>query len=247
MQNESYIEAAVRRQKHGKRWISILCVLILIPLTIMFGVYFLDDKKYYFISLLMIIYTVLPFFASFERHKPQARELVILAVLIAIAVAGRTAFIMIPGFKPLVAVAVVAGVAFGAESGFMCGAMAAFISNFFMGQGPWTPWQMFAYGIVAFLAGLFCEKGWIGKDKVSLSIFGGAAVLFICSPILELCTVFTISAEVNLRQTVAVFIAGFPMDMSHAISTAVFLLLISQPMIVKLNRVKVKYGMGQEV
>ena len=69
-------------------------ILLIIPLTIFWGLTVLDDRKYYFISMLIIFYTMLPFFMVFEGRKPKARELMVIAVLVAIAVAGRWAFFM---------------------------------------------------------------------------------------------------------------------------------------------------------
>ena len=119
--------------------ISTFIILVIIPITIFYGVWKLNDRKYYFISLLIIFYTMVPFFMVFEKREPKARELIILAVMTAIAVAGRTAFYMVPQFKPVIAIIIITGVCFGAESGFMVGAMSGFVSNFFVGQGPWTP------------------------------------------------------------------------------------------------------------
>lgn len=148
------------KRKLKKRTIAAaILILGLIPLTILFGVYFLNDRKYFIISFLIICYAMIPFFLTFERRKPQARELIIIAVLIAIAVAGRAAFFMLPQFKPVIAIVVIAAICFGAETGFLVGAMTGFVSNFFFGQGPWTPWQMFCFGIIGFLAGILFQKG----------------------------------------------------------------------------------------
>ena len=111
-------------------------------------------RLYYLVALLIIVGTMIPFFAVFERRRSQARELVVLATLSALAVAGRVAFFFLPQFKPVCAIVVIAGACFGGESGFLVGAVAGFVSNFFFGQGPYTPWQMFCFGIVGFVAGL---------------------------------------------------------------------------------------------
>lgn len=70
---------------------------------------------------------MIPFFMVFEKRKPQARELIIIATLSAIAVAGRAAFFMLPNFKPVCAIVIIAGVCFGAESGFLVGAVSGFV------------------------------------------------------------------------------------------------------------------------
>ena len=129
-------------------WLTGAALLMVAPAAILYGVYGLGDRKYYLVSLLLLACAILPFFQLFERRKPQARELVTLAVLCAIAVAGRAAFYMLPQFKPVAAIVIIAGVCLGAQSGFLVGAVSAFVSNFFFGQGPNTPWQMFAFGII---------------------------------------------------------------------------------------------------
>ena len=106
------------------------------------GVRVFGDRKYTFVSILLLLEAMLPFALLFERRRPQARELVVIAVLCAIGVAGRAAFAMLPSFKPVMAVVILAGIALGCETGFLVGAVTMFVSNFFFGQGPWTPWQM---------------------------------------------------------------------------------------------------------
>lgn len=134
------VQVAPSSRKLSKRSIAAAAMILLaIPLTIYVGIYFFGDRKYYFISLLIILESMLPFALIFESRKPQARELVIIAVLCAIGVAGRVAFFMLPQFKPVVAMVIIAGVAFGGEAGFLVGAVTGFVSNMFFGQGPLTP------------------------------------------------------------------------------------------------------------
>ncbi len=128
------IQAPRSERKLTKRtlWASFL-ILLLIPLTIYIGVFLLGDRKYYFVSLLIMLETIIPFCMVFERRRPKARELIVISVLCAIAVAGRAAFFMLPQFKPVVALVIIAGVCFGGETGFLAGAVVGFISNFFFG------------------------------------------------------------------------------------------------------------------
>jgi len=218
-------------------------ILFIIPITILFGVFFLNDRKYYFISLLIVIYTIIPFVMVFENRKPQARELIIIAVLSAIAVAGRAAFYMLPQFKPVVAIVIIAGVCFGAESGFLVGAVTGFVSNFFFGQGPWTPWQMFCFGVIGFLAGIFIKTGLLKKSKLSLCIFGGLTTFFVYGGIINIGSMLMFTSQFSWKALLATYISGFWFDMVHAIATVFFLYLISQPMIEKLDRIKIKYGL----
>lgn len=106
------------------------------------------------LTLVVVLASIGIFFASYEASRPRLRDIMPTVVLAALAAAGRILFAPIPDFKPVSAIAIIAGVAFGRKSGFMVGALAALASNFFFGQGPWTPWQMYAWGLVGYGAGL---------------------------------------------------------------------------------------------
>ncbi|MCL1816279.1 MAG: ATP-binding cassette domain-containing protein [Clostridiales bacterium] len=232
------------RHKFSKRAIiAAAMVLIIIPLTIYVGRFFLGDRKYYFISLLIILETMLPFALAFERRRPQARELVVIAVLCTIAVAGRAAFFMLPQFKPVIALVIIAGVALGGEAGFLVGSLTGFISNMFFGQGPWTPWQMFAFGIIGFVAGILFHKGLLGRGRFPLAVFGGLVTLAVYGGIMNPAHVLMFQSNPTREMFLFAYLQGLPFDLVHAAATVVFLLLISQPMLEKLDRVKVKYGL----
>ena len=186
---------------------------------------------------------MLPFILIFEGRKPQARELVIISVLCAIAVAGRAIFVMLPQFKPVVALVIIAGVCFGGETGFLVGSITAFVSNIYFGQGPWTPWQMFAFGIIGFLAGVLFQKGILRRNKTELCIFGFFATLIICGGILNTATVIMSQNKITIEMLLKTIAVGFPMDLIHAASTAFFLWFALEPMCEKLERIKVKYGL----
>ena len=235
---------APKSKKINKRTImSGLICLLLIPITIYIGVVYLNDRSYYFISLAIVIYTMIPFFMSFEGRKPQAREIIVISVLAAIAVAGRAAFFMLPHFKPVVAIVIISGVCFGGEAGFLVGAVSAMVSNFFFGQGPWTPWQMFAFGIIGFIAGVLFQKGWLKTSKLPLCIFGGIATFGIYGPIMNLSSAMMWTSELSWGLVLARFATGVPVDMVHGVSTIFFLSVFSQPFIEKLERIKKKYGL----
>lgn len=233
-----------QKYKLSKRskW-AMFMIFLLIPFTIYIGTYFLGSRKYYFIGLLIILEIMLPFALIFEERKPQARELVVIAVLCAIGVAGRSIFFMLPQFKPVVALVILAGVAFGGETGFLVGAMTAFASNMFFGQGPWTPWQMFAFGIIGFLAGALFRKGWLSRNSVSLAIFGGIATFVVYGGIIDVGSYFMYQSVWNPEVFFATLLMGIPFNILHAISTVFFLGILSKPMLEKLERIKIKYGL----
>ena len=239
----SPIDSMPKRTDLTKRTLfaSVLIVLV-IPLTIFFGIYYLGDRKYYFISLLIVLETLLPFLAMFENRKAEAREIVLISVLCALGVAGRIAFFMIPEFKPLLAVVILSGLCLGGEVGFLVGAMTAFVSNFFFGQGTWTQWQMFALGIIGFLAGVLFQKGILKKTKLTISAFGFFSALVIYGGIMNPASVFMVTANPTKAMIYSAFLMGLPIDMIHAISTSFFLWFLSEPFIEKIERIKTKYG-----
>ena len=147
--------AAARRKRF---WTAALIIFILVPATIFVGVQFLGDRKYLFISVLILAYTIIPFFMVFEKRKPRARELVMIAVMSALAACGTLVCSMMIPFQAGTALVIIAGIALGPEEGFLVGALARFVCNFFLGHGPWSPWQMVCWGLLGFLAGIVFNK-----------------------------------------------------------------------------------------
>ena len=225
---------------------SLVVIFLLMPATLYLGTQ-MTGRAYYLTSTLLIIEIMLPFFFAFETRKPQARELVLLAVMCALAVAARVV-IQIPAFKPILGVIMIAGIALGAEAGFLTGAVSAFASNFFFSQGPWTPWQMMGYGIAGFLAGLlfhkrrpFPGKPWL--SKVVLAVYGFGSIVFLVGPLLDTCSVFTVGATITWKFVTTVYIAGFIPNVILGAATAITLLLLSGPLLGKLDRLITKYGL----
>lgn len=243
--NEDIVMDSVGRGFGKRTVVSIVAVLALIPATIWFGVARLGDKKYFFISLLVLLEAMLPFFVSFEDRKPKVRDIVTLAVMCALAVTGRTAFFMLPNFTPVMAIVIIAGVAFGCEGGFITGAMTMFVSNFIMGQGPWTPWQMFAMGLVGFLAGLFFAGSSVrtrNMTKLGLCIFGALICIVVYGGIMNPASVIMWQPNVNFSMIMASYVTGFPFDLAQATATVIALWLVARPFLEKLDRVRIKFG-----
>ena len=226
---------------------AITMVLLAVPLSIYYGAHYLDDRKYYFISMLILLEAMLPFALVFEHRKPRSRELIVIAVLCAIAVAGRAAFFMLPQFKPVVALVIITGVALGGEAGFLVGAMTAFVSNMFLGQGPWTPWQMFAFGSIGFLAGLCFRKGNLARSTAIICVFGFFSALLIYGGIINPANVLLFQQNPTKEMFYLAYIQGLPFDLIHAAATVIFLAIAAKPMLEKLERIKVKHGLFSSV
>lgn len=249
----------------------ILAALLLSVATVAVGS--LTGASPYLTGTLVVVYALAPFFVGFERRKPQAREIVVLATLVALAVVARVAFAAIPHFKPMAAVIMITGIAFGARTGFLVGASAALISNFLFGQGPWTPWQMLAFGVAGLVAGVVADglanRGRLARDaaggerpalghrargrggrsgltwpqRVALAVGGFLLVVCVVGPLLDTCTLFMMVSRITLATAAAIYLAGLPVNIMHGAATFLTLLLVANPLLGILNRVRVKYGL----
>lgn len=239
------VQTPAEKRRLSKRTLfATVLILICIPFTLYLGVTYFDKNQYYFISFCVLMECMLPFFLVFEGRRPKARELVIIAVLCAIGIAGRAAFFMLPQFKPVAALTIIAGIAFGGETGFLVGAMTMLISNILFSQGPWTPWQMFAMGIIGFLAGILFKKGLLRRTRISMCIFGTLAVIVIYGGIMNPVAALLGSREsLKFEILITYYLTGFPMDLIHAAATFLFLWFGAEPMLEKLDRIKMKYGL----
>ena len=237
----------IRMQAGAHSWKRTAAVLgisvISVLLTVVFGSYFLDDSKYLFISLLVMFESIVPFFVMFEKRDVQARELVLMGVLCALCVSGRALFYMLPEFKPLTALVIICAAALGGESGFMIGAVSMLVSNIMFGQGIWTPWQMLSMGLIGFLAGALFRRGIIAPSKISLAVFGFAAAYILYGGIMNPASLIMSRTPVNTETLLTVYAFGLPVDTVHALSTALFIYIGAEPIISKLERIKLKYGL----
>jgi len=216
------------------------CVpFVLMPLLVVFGGWLAGEKLYAWGILGMVLLSQALFFAGFERKTVGSRRLVIAAVMTAISVLGRIIFAPVPGFKPITAIVVITAIWLGGETGFLVGSMSALISNFFSGQGPWTPFQMFAWGMLGLIAGYLA--GPLRKSRAALCVYGafaGAAY----SLFMDVWTVLWYNGELRWDMYLSALVTAIPYTISYAASNVVFLLLLGKPLGEKLKRMKVKYG-----
>ncbi|MDR3552154.1 MAG: ECF transporter S component [Clostridia bacterium] len=201
----------------------------------------LGSGSYYLLSSVIVVLALVPFFAVFERRRPQAREIVPIAVMSGIAVAGRIAFAALPSFKPVTAIVMLTGAVFGPEAGFITGALSGLLSNFFFGQGPWTPWQMFAWGLIGLLTGLAQGAG-LFRRRIFLYI-AGALAGYLFGGITNLSYVFANGFNLTWQAVAATYASSFVFDTIHSASTVIFLLILANPLLEKLKRLKIKYGL----
>ena len=308
--DDSQLKAHRKRTK-----MSAVMIFIMIPLTLWLSVKFLDTTKYMITSLLVILYTMLPFFMIYEKRRPKAREIVLLAVMTAI-----TAFAHIVLHLAAVpigtALVIVAGISMGPEAGFLVGALSRFVCNFYQGQGPYTTWQMFCWGLLGFLAGLAfnkvtAERLTLGKEKpkisqdgtftalappvlcvaasivlayvsyllvpgedntffgwrvyafgagglvlgtilqrkclpvnsVTITVFTFVTTVILYGGIMNMSTMFyTVGFDMSFHSLRMLYVSGLPYDLTHAALASVCMFFLGNPMIKKIERIKVKYG-----
>lgn len=222
--------------------IDIVCIVIVLGLMVIS----LKFKVHYLLTgSIMVLTAMLPLFVGFENKRPGARELVVIAIMSALTIASRLIFMATPMVKPVIAFIMIAGFAFGSSTGFMVGALSALVSNFFFSQGPWTLWQMLGWGVAGIIAGLLSKAHLIdGTKRIPAAILGFVITLVIVGPILDTSSVFWMISNPTLKKVIPLYLAGVVPNLSMAISTAVTLFILSGPILKKLARVKIKYGIN---
>ena len=304
--NESHYMAAARKRLALTAVLIFLVIPALIALTV-----FLGSKRLYMpLSLLILVMIMAPFFMIFERRKPRAREVVLIAMMSALTVASHTFFHIAFPVQIGTAMVIISGISLGPEAGFLIGAMSRFVCNFYMGQGAWTPWQMFCWGLLGFLAGLafnreiskqnsignfkkmmapvLCvifselvayisflvwpgndktffgwrvylfgiiglllavifQKGKLKADNITMAVFTFVVTFVIYGGIMNFAAMCLSMNEpgslgIGVKALKALYVSGVGYDFYHALTAAICVFVIGNPMVNKLERIKIKYG-----
>lgn len=304
--NESHYMAAARKRLALTAVLIFLVIPALIALTV-----FLGSKRLYMpLSLLILVMIMAPFFMIFERRKPRAREVVLIAMMSALTVASHTFFHIAFPVQIGTAMVIISGISLGPEAGFLIGAMSRFVCNFYMGQGAWTPWQMFCWGLLGFLAGLafnreiskqnsisnfkkvmapvLCvifselvayisflvwpgndktffgwrvylfgiiglllavifQKGKLKADNITMAVFTFVVTFVIYGGIMNFAAMCLSMNEpgflgIGVKALKALYVSGVGYDFYHALTAAICVFVIGTPMVNKLERIKIKYG-----
>lgn len=222
-----------------RKRISYLMLIVLVPLVTVGGAYIFKGKRYAFVSLAVTVLSCVPFFISYEKKEQSVTRLILVGVMTALSVVGRAVFAVAPGFKPVTAIVIITAIYFGGEAGFMTGALTAVLSNFYFGQGMWTPFQMFTWGIIGLVAGIMSSS--LKNNKVKLAVYGAVTgALF--SLVMDIWDVIWYDGYLNLDRYKAMVISSMSFTVIYAVSNVIFLLLFIKPIGDKLERVKIKYG-----
>jgi uncharacterized membrane protein len=202
------------------------------------GSFIFDNRQYYFISIAIIIALLTPMFFSLE--KINTRRLVLIGALAALAAVSRVAFAPIPQFKPIAAVVIISGIGLGAQSGFTVGAIGIFASNMYFSQGPWTPWQMLALGLVGYISGLLFAKR--RANIILLSVYGFIVTAVVYGVIMDMSTAIITYDKPTIGQIAATLSLGVYFNIIHGLSSFAFILVLGGKLIKRLDRIVVKYG-----
>lgn len=222
-----------------KKRISYLIWLAAIPLAAWTGLALADERASAFAMLAVAVLALVPPFLRFEKKDHTAAEVMILAALVAFSSVSRIAFYALPGIKPVTAVVVLAGVFLGCEAGFAVGALSALASGFAFGLGSWTPFQMFAWGIVGLLAGVLAPL--FKERRMPLLLYGAlSGVLF--SLLMDVWTVLSAYGSFSFSRFFAAVVTAFPTTAGYAVSNVLFLLVLQKPASRIFGRLKTRYG-----
>lgn len=222
-----------------RRILGIVLPFVAIPAVVLCFALLSSGDNYALASLLVTLLALVLFSCGFERRNTGTRRMILVAVMTALSVVGRFVFMAIPGFKPITALVVITAMYLGGEAGFLTGALSALISNFYFGQGPWTPFQMLSWGLLGLLAGFLARP--LKRSRVLLSLYGifaGVAYSFI----MDVWTVLWYNGGFNPALYVAALGTALPYTIAYAVSNVIFLNLLARPFGEKLERVRIKYG-----
>lgn len=219
--------------------VEVVCLIGVAASLLLCAVFDIDQSA--LLTLVVALAALAVFFVSFERSRPALRQIMPTVVLGALAAAGRILFVPFPDFKPVSAICIIAGSVFGRKSGFLVGAIAALASNFFFGQGAWTPWQMYSWGLIGYLAGCLERAGVFNRTPALLACGFLSAMLY--GLILNGWFVIGFVHPITWESVLAAYAAGFPLDCVHGIATVVFLAVLYTPWRKKLQRIKRKYDL----
>ena len=222
-----------------RSFLSKILPFLVIPAVVISGSFVFRDKSYSYVIMAAVVLTIVLFVSGFEKRKIGTRRLVLTAAFVALASIGRAICSPLPGVNPVTAITIFAAIYMGSETGFMVGAFSALISNIFAGMGVWTPFQMFAWGLIGTFAGLFSKQ--LINNKIKLCVYAFFAGIFY-SLIMDIWTVIWAYNSFNLSAYLAAITTAVPYTAVYAISNCVFVYLLAKPFSEKLGRIKIKYG-----
>ncbi|MEJ7788786.1 MAG: prenyltransferase/squalene oxidase repeat-containing protein [Thermoleophilaceae bacterium] len=179
-------------------------------------------------------------FAWYERKRPPARVVALVAAMAALAVVGRLAFAAVPNVKPTTDIVLFAGYALGGVPGFVVGAVTALVSNVFLGHGPWTAWQMVAWGGVG-VGGALLARALRGREPSRIVLAIACAVASLGFGAFMDVYQLSLAARQDLDGYLAIAVTSAPYNLAHVVGSVVFCLLIGPAFIRALSRYRNRF------
>lgn len=220
-----------------KRLLSFLILIFVLLLMAMAFKYGGEDFFPLVITLIVFGIVIISYF-YFEKSYMGTKEIVLIGGISAFAAASRVVFVAIPNVQPVTFIVALSGMIFGSFEGFLVGSTTAFISNIFLGQGPWTPWQMFSWGLVGYLSGILGKK----DKKLSVELFAVICFLygFMFDWIMDLWHVIGFIRPINIKTVFLAYLSGITFDVMHAVGNFVFCIVFYEKFYKILLRFKKK-------
>ena len=183
-------------------------------------------------SLAILGLVLLAGMAWYERTRPPSQVVALVAALAALAVAGRVALSPVPNVVPTTDIAILSGYALGGPPGFAVGALSGLISNFWLGQGPWTPWQMAGWGACGLFGAVLAAASHRRLGRIGLAAACGLAG-FAFGALMDFSLMVTYGGEQSLDRFLALSARGLPFNVAHALGN-VALALAAGPAIARM-------------
>ncbi len=189
------------------------------------------------------------FLVLFERSKPTPKDFLPIVVMCSAACLGRLVFSIIPQVQPVTTLVIITGASLGPVYGFITGSASALFSNMLLGQGVWTLFQMTAWGMVGFIAGIIGKlfKTYNKQKKTSKSIFElivfivyGFTSAIIYSITTDTLTISYLGNTLSISSAIVIFITGIAFNISHGIFNSILICMLYNPLTRKLNRIMLK-------
>lgn len=224
------------KSKKIKNVLKIGIPYLLIPALAVAASSVVLQKKHLAVSFAVAALSFLLFISGFEKQRSGTVRLVLSSIMAAFCIVGR----FIPYFKPISALTAIGGMWLGGTSGFLVGSISALISNFWFGQGPWTPFQMLAWGLVGLFAGYLSK--YLKKSRTLLLVYGALSGAFF-SFVMDVWTVLWYNGTFDLSLYKGAIVSAAPFTILYSVSNVVFLFLLAKPFGEKFARIELKYGL----
>lgn len=218
-----------------RKFIVFISSLLLISLLVLTFIYGSNESFSTIITLFVLGILILSYF-YFEKSKMGTKEIALIATLSAFSAAMRVVFAPLPNIKPTTFLVAISGLVFGPYEGFLVGSTSAFLSNIFLGHGPWTPWQMLSWGIVGIISGFLGRR----SENMSTEKFSIICFLygFLFDWIMNLWHVIGYIRPITIKSILLAYLTGLTFDVMHAGGNFVFAMIFYKNFYKVLKRFK---------